>query len=45
MTTQKLLDERPDWIKHNEVATGVVTYQTKNFLYTVLKKELAPDLP
>ncbi|NQV13433.1 MAG: hypothetical protein HQ530_03970 [Parcubacteria group bacterium] len=39
------VDTRPKWITANEVGTGEIEYGGKMISYTVLKKEVAPDLP
>jgi len=38
-------DDRPDWIKANEVGKGEIEHKGLKVPYTVLKKELEPRLP
>ncbi|MES2023375.1 MAG: hypothetical protein V4439_01705 [Patescibacteria group bacterium] len=35
-------DNRPDYIKNNEVSTGEIEYGGKKYFFTVLKKEVGP---
>jgi len=36
---------KPEWIKNNEVGSGEIELEGKKIPYTILKKELAPELP
>lgn len=47
MNESKLFEEdnRPDYIKKNEVGIGKINYNNKEYTYTIVKKELELKLP
>ena len=45
MEKQPIQDTRPDWIKTHEVGVGEVEYEGQRIPYTVLNKDLEPNLP